>query len=391
MSWTDSRLEYLFDRYFQRTASPEEEKEFFALIREARQDSRLKELMDQAWQKVSPSFTVDERQSASILASILKRKPRGVARRYRMLQAAAVLLCLLTGSWLLFSNRSGEHARPATPVTAAPVKDVAPGGNKAVLILANGAAVLLDSLHNGLVARQGNVHITKLNGALRYKQEKDGHVGVVLYNTVITPRGGQYALVLPDGSRVWLNAASSLRFPTAFTGKERTVELKGEAYFEVAPNSTMPFRVMVKGMDVKVLGTHFDIMAYADEPAIRTTLLEGSVEVLIGEERALLRPGQQARVSSEGGGIRVAAADVTEAIAWKNGLFLFHHTDIREVLRQLSRWYDIDIGYEGEVSANLNGMIARNTRLSSVLRMLELTSKIRFTIKGNRIVAAPAN
>ena len=197
-------------------------------------------------------------------------------------------------------------------------------------------------------------------------------------------------MVLADGSKVWLNAASSLRFPAAFTGKERKVELMGEGYFEVAKNASMPFKVEVNGMEVEVLGTHFNINSYNDEPAIRTTLLEGSVKINKNNTTSLLKPGQQAEVNSAGEVRIINDAGIDEAVAWKNGKFQFDRADIYAVMRQIARWYDVDIEYKGAaIRSHFGGTISRNVNLSQVLNMLHLTGEVKCEVNGKKIMVMP--
>ena len=210
----------------------------------------------------------------------------------------------------------------------------------------------------------------------------------IRYNTITTLRGGQYQVILPDGTKVWLNAASSLKYPTEFRGKERNVELTGEAYFEVAKNATMPFHVQSAGQTVRVLGTHFNINAYEDEGVIKTTLLEGSIQITYQQAKVLIKPGEQARVVA-GSPDKIIVdenADTDGAVAWKDGYFQFNHADIRTVMRQISRWYDVTVKYEGSVSSkDFGGAIERNLKLSQVLHILE-KSQVHFVINGKEVV-----
>ncbi|HWW40381.1 FecR family protein, partial [Pedobacter sp.] len=200
----------------------------------------------------------------------------------------------------------------------------------------------------------------------------------------------QYQLKLPDGTLVWLNSASSLRFPTQFAGKERSVELDGEAYFEVAKNKEMPFKVHVRAMEVRVLGTHFNVMAYDDEESISTTLLEGSVKVSNALQTAVIRPGQQASLKKSSGILGVEEVNTVEAIAWKNGKFLFADEDIETIMRRISRWYNVEVEYRGNLSdKNFAGSISRYENVSEVLKMLELTGTIHFKVEGRRIIVMP--
>ncbi len=262
------------------------------------------------------------------------------------------------------------------------------GGNKATLTLANGSKVILDDVKNGTVSNQGNAKVIKTNGKLAYNADNNGPIGDV-YNTVSTPRGGHYQVVLPDGSQVWLNAASSIRFPTAFTGKERKVEITGEAYFEVAKNKALPFVVKVNNSEVRVFGTHFNVMAYNDEVAIKTTLLEGSVQFSNGSSSYMLKPGQQSELNKSGQVKVIQDVDVDNVIAWKNNLFDFENADIEDVMRQLSRWYDVDVVYNKKVNDRFFAEIPTTSKLSEVLKALELTGKVNFDIQGRKIIINP--
>ncbi|MDB5087420.1 MAG: FecR family protein, partial [Mucilaginibacter sp.] len=223
---------------------------------------------------------------------------------------------------------------------------------------------------------------------LAYNADKNDLIGN-LYNTVSTPRGGHYQVILPDGSQVWLNAASSIRFPTAFTDKERKVEISGEAYFEVAKNKALPFVVKVNSSEVRVFGTHFNVMAYTDEAAIKTTLLEGSVQFSNGSASCMLKPGEQSELTKSGQVKVISGVDVDNAIAWKNNMFDFENTDIESVMRQLSRWYDVDVVYNKKVNDRFFAEIPSSSKLSEVLKALELTGKVNFDIQGRKIIINP--
>jgi ferric-dicitrate binding protein FerR (iron transport regulator) len=250
------------------------------------------------------------------------------------------------------------------------------------------------------LAKQGNADVVKqAGGGLAYRSSgasgsmtADAAIATkaVLYNTLTVPRGGQYHLTLSDGSQVWLNAASSLRYPTTFTSGERRVEITGEAYFEVSANASMPFRVTGGGMEVQVLGTQFDMNAYEDAPFARTTLVKGSVRVGSGDNHFTITPGEQAQLVS-GGGIRVLRdADVDGEIAWKEGQFAFEETDLREVMRQVARWYDVEVEYRGEVDGRrFTADISRGRSLSTLLKALEATSNIHFKIQGRQLIVTP--
>jgi ferric-dicitrate binding protein FerR (iron transport regulator) len=264
---------------------------------------------------------------------------------------------------------------------------IVPGRNKATLTLANGNVIVLEDEHNGTLAKQGAVQIIKLNnGQLAYKDGEGENAGKpVSFNTLSTPRGGQYQVTLPDGTVVWMNAASKLIFPTAFKGKDRTVKLMGEAYFEVAANDHQPFIVSVNNMEVKVLGTHFNVMAYEEDRVIKTTLLQGMVKVAGNNKEVLLKPGQQAKMKIAGE-MNVVPVNVEEAIAWKNGIFSFNDVTIEEVMQQIARWYDAEVVYPDGVPKGLfRGEIDRTADISTVLKILEV-SGVKFTVEGRKIL-----
>jgi ferric-dicitrate binding protein FerR (iron transport regulator) len=280
---------------------------------------------------------------------------------------------------------------------------ILPGStNKAVLILADGSRIALDSVHNGQIAQQGITRVIKGNGTVSLVSNSTlsgeanaGSNTPVAYNTIMTPRGGQYQLVLPDGSRVWLNSASSLRFPVAFNGRERIVELTGEGYFEITHNPHMPFAVNIRtpsgdGGKVNVLGTHFNIMAYPEEQSIKTTLLEGAVAVSQSEVSTRLIPGQQAAFDNMRHQFRVRPVDTLQAIAWKNGLFEFDNTDLATIMRQLARWYDIEIVYRAPLDKTpLGGNISKNMDLADALALLEANGTNHFKIEGKKVFVLP--
>ena len=259
------------------------------------------------------------------------------------------------------------------------------------MTLDDGSKIDLDDAKTGILASESNIDIKKTgDGQLEYTAGAQ-NVKTVKYNILSTPMGGEYQLVLPDGSKVWLNSGSTLRFPTAFIGSERIVELKGEAYFDIAKNPKMPFLVRTNNaMDIKVLGTQFNVMAYDDEKNINTTLVEGSVEVLKGSEKTNLKPGQEAILNRGSGNIKVAQADLEQAIAWKNGYFIFYNENIESIMRKVSRWYNVDIVYQGNLNnKDFVGTISRNKNVSELLKMLELTGAIHFSIDGRRITVMP--
>ena len=326
----------------------------------------------------------------------------GMSRRVWIPAAAMILLVVISGIYFAGWKKVSRQVAVKGIGSDRFKNDVSPGGHKAVLILGDGARIVLDSAKNGELAQQGDAKVIKLgNGELAYHAVSAN--APLTYNTISTPRGGQYRVVLPDGSKVWLNAASSLRFPTLFTGRERRVELMGEGYFEIAKNPSMPFMVSVMAAgaqagneqgggertEVEVLGTSFNVMAYTDESAVRATLLEGSVRIRKGADNKLLKPGQEAQLQRDGGLRVVENADIEEAVAWKNELFLFDNTDIRTAMRQIARWYDVDVRYEGISHGGFNGQISRKVNVSELLKMLELTGEAHFKIEGKQVTVLP--
>lgn len=292
--------------------------------------------------------------------------------------AAAVAIIVIAGAgWFYYANKSAERKNELAIFKA---KNILPGSNKAVLTLANGQTIVLTDAQNGDLAKENNAVVRKTaDGQLVYKANTENDAAPI-YNTVTTPKGGQYTLTLSEGTKVVLNAASSLTYPTKFSGKERKVELTGEGYFEVAHNKAMPFRVVSRNQTVEVLGTHFNINSYLDEPGIKTTLLEGSVNV----NGTLLKPDQQAALVNNR--IQVTEVDASEVVAWKDGLFKFDHTDIKTLMRQIARWYDVEVVYEGPVkNEQFYGKIERSYTLSEVLKVLEL-GKLHFRIEGRKII-----
>ncbi len=310
-------------------------------------------------------------------------------KTFSYLVAACLVLIVAAVGTVFYHQRAPNLKESKITVLQ---NDVAPGGNNAVLTLANGAQVVLNSVNNGKIADESGITITKTkDGQLIYQMKEQSLTTakeaelVVTYNTISTPRGGQYQISLPDGTQVWLNASSSLKFPTSFVGNQRNVQLTGEAYFEVAKNKQKPFVVQVDDMKVEVLGTHFDVMAYPEEKTINTTLIEGVVSVVKNKESQILAPGQQAMVDE---GIRVVEASA-DAVAWKNGLTSFENADIKTIMRQVARWYDVEVNYEGEIPKRLfTGQISRKANLSELIKVIEW-SDIHLSLKGNVITVRP--
>jgi ferric-dicitrate binding protein FerR (iron transport regulator) len=374
---TDEEYLILFEKHQAGTATPEELARFNAYLATA-------ELPDLAWDEALMG------PEAATRASILARlQPATQLPRRRRRWAGLLVLLVALAVGLGYWGRSPHPAAPAVATKPVAPPRLAPGRNQATLTLADGRTVLLDQAHRGVVAQQGASQVQKTaDGQLRYAPGTATSTAL-LYNTIATPRGGQYQLTLPDGSQVWLNAASSLRFPVAFGGAERRVELSGEAYFEVAKDARHPFKVAARGAEITVLGTHFNVQAYADEPALAATLLEGKVQLRQGAQQALLQPGQQAQPQPDGT-IRVRAVDVQHAVAWKNGYFVFNDEPIEAIMRRVARWYDVDVRCQGPLAnKDFNGKISRYKDAADVLRVLALTGAVHFTTEGRRITVQP--
>jgi len=299
--------------------------------------------------------------------------------------AAAVVAVIFAGGLLLKEN---SVPNKASSVIKTGNNHLPPGGNRATLILSNGSSIDLTGVKNGALASEKGVVINKnADGRITYGHGKGNAASASVFNTVLTPRGGQYQLVLSDGTKVWLNSASSLKYPVTFTAAKREVELSGEAYFEVAHNQHKPFMVVSNGQTVEVLGTHFNINAYQDEQATKTTLLEGSVKVLTKGVSSKIKPGEQ--VQQKNGKLTVSEGDLEEAVAWKNGFFYFKDDNIKTIMRQLSRWYDVEIKYEGQIpEREFSGQMNKNIDASQLMHILSI-EKIHYRLENRTIVIIP--
>jgi transmembrane sensor len=305
---------------------------------------------------------------------------RGYRLWPRIVAAASILLILSIGGYFLLDQSKSEEKWVAQNFK----NDIIPGSNSATLTLGNGKVVVLNATANGRLAVQGNMAVKKTSdGKLEYRVISNTD-GEVMENTLTTRRKEQYKVVLADGTNVWLNASSSIKYPTQFNGKYRDVTVTGEAYFEVAHNAAKPFRVISATQTIEVLGTHFNVNTYADEPAVSTTLLEGSVKVFNFNASKIIKPGEQAVLM--GGQLDVRTANVEETVAWKNGYFRFNKENIESIMRKLSRWYDIDVVFDGPVpDEEYIGTCARSRNISEVLKVLQYSKSVHFKIEGRRI------
>jgi ferric-dicitrate binding protein FerR (iron transport regulator) len=388
---TTPEIKRLLEKYKRHEIS---EEEYLLLMQEISDDARTSAIKADIMETLygnTPDMGWNEGEAAVVLRGIF-REGAADAQRRRVVRRRRLIYGSLAAAIVAGMIATGVHVslrdKQAAPVAAIQRQLLPPGASKAMLTLADGTVIPLDSANNGALARQGNTQIVSRNGALSYSA--GGHVDKVMYNTVVTPSGGQYQLTLADGSRVWLNAASSIRFPTAFTGKERIVEITGEAFFEIAQRADMPFQVKVQDMQVNVLGTSFNIMAYRDEQAIKTTLVDGAVQLKHGDQASILKPGLQASLAGREGRFVIATADMEQTLAWKEGKFRFRNTNIRTIMRQLSRWYNIDVSYEGDVSdIDLTGVISRREEAGKLLTALEATQRVQFEVNGNNVTVKP--
>ncbi|QJB37144.1 FecR domain-containing protein [Chitinophaga oryzae] len=386
MSQPENAYEQLFQRYLNGQCSREEMDTLFGYLNTTASRRPLLAAMQQEFERVlQEKHDLPQGLGDRIETRLLQEIGRtGVTpvRSFRYLKwsaAAAVALLLSTAIGFYITRQ------PAAPRLAhqRAVQTGSPGSNKAKLTLSDGSVVTLDSAGNQVI-RQGDVTVQQHNGQLLYPLTA-GPSSIVRYNLLAVPRGGQFNVVLPDGSHVWLNAASSMRYPTSFAANHRTVEIQGQAYFDIQPVAGQPFIVKVNNMEIQVLGTSFDVMAYADEPVTRTTLIQGAVKVTSGNNESYLHPGQAAAVNNTSGAISVQPADLREATAWRAGYFDFENATLASVLKQLSRWYDVEADFATLPEGNrFGGYINRNLSLQEILPMLE-TDKVKLKLEGRTI------
>ncbi|HEY4289647.1 MAG TPA: FecR domain-containing protein [Puia sp.] len=383
---TEERAKYLLSLYFRQGCTPAEQEELYRWVHDADNEEGLRQALQEVWADFAPVDSIDDDRARQMLSEMM---PAGRIRRIsrKWMAAAAVLIVggALSYHYFIGAKRDVLPAAPVAIVKPAIQKeDVSPGTTKATLTLGDGSAIVLDTVAGTAVASQGTTKILKQNGRVIY-QNGDAAAAGPIYNTLSTARGHEYPLTLSDGTKVWLNASSSIRFPVVFDEKQRDVEITGEVYFEVA-KSSKPFSVSAGGAIVQVLGTHFNINAYEDEARLNTTLLEGAVRITKGSSSLLLAPGQQAQIRKNGVIDLNRNADMEEAISWTQGYFHFTDASLETVLRQLSRWYDVDVVYERKPSEEtFSGDIQKSLNLSQVLKILD-KSQVKFQISGKRLI-----
>lgn len=396
MSEQNDRIAYLLDVYTSKKATAQEEQELVEWMHEASEDDELRNHAQLLWEQYKPgvdfSYVNWEQmfnrtiQSQKVF-SIAPLPKRSAQLRLRIAVAASFIIAVSIATYFVFFNKTQPSADLAEHKVPGDVK--APETNKAMITLEDGSIVYLDNVGNGQLALQGNIKLVKLgNGQIAYETVNGERITEMKYNTLSNPRGSKVIdMILSDGSHVWLNAGSSLTFPIAFIGNQRTVSITGEAYFEVAHDDNKLFKVTKGNMEVTVLGTHFNVNAYEDESSVNVTLLEGAVNVSNGKIKEQLKPGQQAQM---GNTFEVLNdVDLNSTMAWKNGLFSFKATSLEEMMRQLARWYDVTVKYEGEIpNRSFGGKIHRDANISEVLKILE-ESKVNYRINNKEIIILP--
>ena len=351
------------------------------LLRTGHYATELRTAFDEVYDAPRHQHDLSADRTRKILLAIHKEaKVLPFQSRTRKWWWAAAAVLILTGGLLV----TRQFMRAPAPIAAStPRSSLPPHSDKAVLILANGQQVILDNTTRGAIAAQAGVNVD--SGRLSYITKVAPAAGG--YNILTTPKGGQFEVQLPDGTRVWLNSASRLRYPVVFNGPARNVELDGEAYFEVAKNSRQPFSVQAGGMQVKVLGTGFNLMAYADEDAVRTALVNGSVRLEGSHTAQVIRPGEQGSLGKGDDHFIITRPDLDDVLAWKNGEFRFSGEKIQTIMRQLARWYDVEVEYQGTPPANrFDGDILKGKDGSALLDMLETTRTVHFEVEGRKII-----
>ncbi|RKR84059.1 FecR family protein [Mucilaginibacter gracilis] len=393
----NQQIAQLLQKFANGQINQQEYNELIAHFKLSGNEEEMLSAMDSIWQATAgPEDLITEAEAGlayqKLVGSTAYQNARGKARViglwYRVAAAAVLFIVLTAGAYWSITN----HQKAA--MVAASDK-IGPGGNRATLTLAGGKVINLGDARIGNVARQQNIAVTKTaSGQLVYHitPQQSNNKTAQAYNTITTPRGGQYQVELPDGTKVWLNTASSLRFPVQFSGAERKVNLTGEAYFEVAKNKHQPFKVITANQQVEVLGTHFNINGYNDEGTVKTTLFEGSVKVTLNDKtnagsQVVLTPNEES--VNQNTWLTKHEADIEEALAWKNGLFLFNGESLGQIMKQASRWYDVDIVFEDSTlkSQVFSGSISRFKNISQLLEVLESTGSVHFKIEGRRLTA----
>ncbi len=381
------RINDLLERLVDNTASEEDVRELLTLLNSGDQKTPVKEKVEQLWNEYRPGHPLPVTDWGKMYATIVDTPVinKSSKRRISFAKVAAAAILLYTigmGAWFFYRKNPAPGPIAKQPQEIRFKNDVQPGSNGATLTLANGQQIILDSAHNGLLTTQGNTVVIKQNDQLSY-QAGSAETATVSYNTITTPRGRQYPnLILADGSKVWLDAGSSIRFPTAFTGTERKVEITGQVWFDVVHNDKMPFRVMANGIEINDLGTVFNVNAYGDEEKTKVTLLSGTIRI----QSITMKPGEQAQITKDGKINIASGIDTDEVMAWKNGVFQCEGADVASVMRQISRWYDVDIVYDRPITKRVSLLnVPRTVTMTNILKIMEMTGNVRFVIEGKKV------
>lgn len=388
-----THLQVLFSKYLNNTISSAELQLFWQMVVDTTEDDPIHEDLRRLWKaseesalSVPDNYNYDTAVEHIKARAIQNERQGFVLNKPRWVwAAAAILIIIASASVFLFTEREKEHASLAEPASvAAPL--ISACKDCAILTLADGTSIELDSAAYGNLAEQGSTKIIKLNAGQLAYQAGANSTDAITYNTISTPNGGTYKVILPDGSNVWLNAASSVRFPTTFTGKKRHVEVKGEVFFEVKHNVHAPFVVTTNTCEIEVLGTSFNVNAYPEDQAIKTTLIEGSVKINAHNRSQKIKPGQQLSLHLASQKIEVTTANTEEVMAWKEGFFYFENADIQTIMGEIARWYNVEVEYENKVpSRGFKGEIGRDLILQDVVEFLR-KSNVNVQLKGRKLI-----
>ena len=401
-----NKIDELISLFADGKISKAEYEELFDYLK-SENDEKINFAFDQELRKLSRGVPLSAQEKNELFQRIIRSEKfaetsesnaAGVKliRPWIQVGIAASLLAILSIGLYFYSNRTIDTQNSYSKSEQIQEKVIVrPGGDKAILTLSDGSKIILEDAKKGLLANQAGVRIQKTaDGEIVYSfAENEGITterlpSALIYNTIETPFGGKYQINLPDGSRVWLNSASTLRFPAFFSGNTREVELNGEAFFDIAKDPNKPFKVLTKDQIVEVLGTQFNINSYSDEETFKTTLIEGSVKIIYKDKVVLLSPGQQFQPNMNKS--KIIEADTEEVIAWKNGYFLFKDEDIRSIMRKVSRWYNVEVDYVGNIpEVGFGGNISRSKDINEVLNVLQLTNAVHFKVEGRRITVMP--
>lgn len=395
MDNNEETLAYLVRQYLNNEITSTEYQRLWELLHSSEDDDVIINALEQISdipQKDTPVISSEswqqKMQEALHKQQAASSTPKNSYKRILGWSVAAAITALISIFAMQFISplETAKTTLRPSPITA--TDSLSPGGNKAKLTLANGTSIVLDSSSQGIISLQGNAQIVAHSKGLIAYNKLSGHSQKMVYNKISTPKGGQYQIILSDGTQVWLNSASSIRFPTSFSGKNREVTVTGEVYFDVSTNAKKPFKVAVNGIKVNVLGTRFNINAY-DSTTIKTTLLSGAVSIEHGNSHYKLKPGQQAQVRINGNTSIANDINLKQIIAWKNNLFWFSHNTIKEVMEQISRWYDAQIIIRGAIPQHFTGSIPRSASIIRVLNLLQATGNISFQVSGHKIIVSP--